>query len=288
MQLSQDQERFIAVYLRDVALKMERGADDSRAQRALELLDKRIREAVAKRVSGQIMDSDVVRTLDELGPPAAQAAAIDSASPGAKKAKDATDTPVWLGVCAHWADQLGIPVAGLRALCVVTGLFTGPLAVSAYITAYAVRWWGLPKETRPPIAWPRIGWNVFTAFAIAILLARAGSFFLWAVDTGYERLFDDTIPSLGSWGWIKGSAPGYYTLAIMCSIPLAILSGLPLANGWDYSIKRLYLAILTLYGVMLSYGAASYIVGIALQLSDQFGGFNLTDFLEYLPKNLGS
>jgi len=288
MQLSQDQERFIAVYLRDVALKMERDADDSRAQRALELLDKRIRETVAKRTSGQIMDSDVVRTLDELGSPAAQAAAIDASTPGVKKSKDAGDAPIWLGVCVHWADQLGVPLAGLRALCVAAGVITGPLAISAYIAAYAVRWWSLPKDTRPAIAWPRVGWNVFTAFVIAILLARAGSFFLWAVDTGYERVFDETIPSLGSWGWIKGSAPGYYTLAILCAVPLAVLSGLPLANGWDYSIKRLYLALLTLYGVMLSYGAASYIVGIALQLSDQFGGLNPADFLEYLPKNLGS
>ncbi|MBI1319230.1 MAG: hypothetical protein GC168_09835 [Candidatus Hydrogenedens sp.] len=289
MQLSPDQERFIAVYLRDVALHIDREVEDSRAQRGLELLERRIRAEIAQRTSEKIMDSDVVRVLDELGAPEDQARGMQAGGSAAKPKRDDGPRPVWLGVCAFWADQLGIPVAGLRALCFVAGLITGPLAVSIYIAAYGVRWWGFPKDARPIIDWVRMGWNVATAIIIAILLARAGSLFLWAVDWGYERVFDEAVPALGQWGWIKGEAPGYYSMAVFCAVPLAVLSGLPLANGWDYSVKRLYLAILTLYGVMLSYGAASYLVGIALQLSEQSGGFNFfQEFLSDLPKNLGS
>ena len=66
MSLTQQQERLIANYLREVALHIGPDVSTSRAQRTLDVLEARIRKAVESR-GGVIQDADVARALDELG-----------------------------------------------------------------------------------------------------------------------------------------------------------------------------------------------------------------------------
>jgi len=290
MSLTRDQERFISEYLRDVALKLGPSVDESRAQRGMDLLEKRIRRTIAsKSDNSKVLDSDVVRVLDDLGSPAEQAELMRPGGEHRRAAERVKGQEVWLGVCAYWADRLQIPVLYLRigvvAVCCLG--FTAPLMVLAYIGAYAHRWWTMPEEVRPQIDWVRLAWNVGTCLVIAYLLSLSVEYALWGIEYSYQRVFDEPLPSAGEYGWIRYSAPGYYWQAVWCAVPLAVLSGLPLARGWDYSLKRLYLAILTIYGVMLSYGMASFVVGILLELVQQYDGADPTTMLrEFLPDSL--
>jgi hypothetical protein len=43
-----------------------------------------------------------------------------------------------------------------------------------------------------------------------------------------------------------------------------VLSGLPLANAWGHSLKRLAQAIIALYAMAICFGVASVIAGLIL------------------------
>lgn len=276
MPLTQQQERLIANYLRDVALHIGPDVSTSRAQRALDVLESRIRKTIDARINGVLQDSDVARVLDELGEPERHALEI---RPDARRADGDT---VWLGVCAHWAAKLDVPVRVVRIGVFLTGLFTGPLApltLWAYLAAYGHLWYTTSPEKRPEIVYTRIAWNVFSCFLIATLLSWVLDYALWGLQFGHQKLFEKPLPSAGGWGWIEYEAAGYYTLTLFATVPLAVLSGLPLSGGWDVSLKRLYLALLTLYGIYLSYGLASLVAGLVIELVNQFGGINLMDYL---------
>jgi phage shock protein PspC (stress-responsive transcriptional regulator) len=227
MSLNQQQERYISNYLRDVALRIDPGVQPSRAQRALDLLDARIRRDIEGKTNGSVQDADVVRVLDELGPPETHAEQIrpDNA------AQDGRAPAVWLGVCSHWASKVDVPVRLLRIGVFVAGLVTGPLALWAYVAAFAHLYVTTPKEKRPAIDYVRIAWNVGSCIAIITVLSWVLDYALWGIAFGHERLFDKDLPSAGGWGWIKMEAPGYYSLTLMTTLPLALIAGLPVAGG---------------------------------------------------------
>lgn len=276
MSLSQQQERYIANYIRDVALRIDPGVPASRAQRALDLLETRIRRAVQERVAGTPQDSDIVRVLDEFGAPESHAAQV---RPEAESGAARGPAPVWLGVCAHWSKQLGLPLAALRWGCFGAGLITGPLALWAYLAAYAHLWFITAKDMRPAIDYARLAWNAGTVIVAATLLSYALEYALWGLEVAHQRVFERNLPSVGGWGWIRVEGPGYYPLTLFTCLPLALLAALPLAGGWGLSLKRLYFAILTLYGVYLSYGMASLIVGLIIAITNEYGGVNIMDYL---------
>ena len=277
MALNLQQERYIANYLRDVALHMDNEVSPSKAQRALDALDARIRKLISDRTTDGVLDADVVRVLDELGPPEKHAAEV---KPEAQPRSGGVPEAVWLGVCAHWARQMEIPVRGLRIAAFAVGVVTGPLAVWAYIALFGHRQWQTPENERPAIDYVKLAWNVGACIVIATLLSYVLDYALWAIRWVYQELLDKPLPALEGWDWVLYEGPGYYPLVLFTAIPIAVLSGLPVRAGWDLSLKRLYLAMLTLYGIYMSYGLASMLVGLALQLTQQFGGF---DLLEYLP-----
>jgi phage shock protein PspC (stress-responsive transcriptional regulator) len=275
MSLTQQQERLIANYLREVALHIGPDVSTSRAQRTLDVLEARIRKAVESR-GGVIQDADVARALDELGEPRRHA---EEVRPDVKRQDG---DKVWLGVCAHWAAKFDVPVRVVRIGVFLTGLLTGPLApltLWAYLAAYGHLWYITAPEKRPEIAYSRIAWNVFSCILIATLLSWVLDYALWGLEFGHQRLFEKPLPSSGGWGWIQYEAAGYYSLTLMTTLPLAILAGLPLAGGWDQSLKRLYLAILTIYGIYLSYGLASLIAGLVIEMVKLYGGVNIADYL---------
>lgn len=275
MSLTQQQERLIANYLREVALNIGPDVSTSRAQRTLDVLEARIRKAVESR-GGVIQDADVARALDELGEPRRHA---EEVRPDVKRQDG---DKVWLGVCAHWAAKFDVPVRVVRIGVFLTGLLTGPLApltLWAYLAAYGHLWYTTAPEKRPEIAYSRIAWNVLSCILIATLLSWVLDYALWGLEFGHQRLFEKPLPSSGGWGWIQYEAAGYYSLTLMTTLPLAILAGLPLAGGWDQSLKRLYLAILTIYGIYLSYGLASLIAGLVIEMVKLYGGVNIADYL---------
>ena len=53
---------------------------------------------------------------------------------------------------------------------------------------------------------------------------------------------------------------------------LAFLGGLPAANNWDKTLRKVSQAILALYAVAVCFGIASTLTGIILQFVEKYAG----------------
>ena len=172
------------------------------------------------------------------------------------------DRRVWLGVCLTLADQFGLDVRLVRGLFVVFGLVTGPLSLIVYLAMFGQRF-AADRRALPPID----GYRVILRGGGALIGALGLYFFTSLVITlirlGYERYMGDAL-LLGEWGWLLERHTGILFLVILTAVPLGILSGMPLNNGWDYTTKKCMQAVLALYAVLLSIGIASVITGLIL------------------------
>jgi hypothetical protein len=86
----------------------------------------------------------------------------------------------------------------------------------------------------------------------------------------HEWALNRPVPPLGDWGWMQYYAGTLFFWMLVIMLPLAALSGMPLANAWDQSLKRVVQAIGALYGVAISMGIASNVVGILLDVVQDF------------------
>ncbi len=276
MHLTQKQESLISQFLRDLSRRLDPSLPEKVRERSLRQVQTRIYHELERLNNPAISDDEVLRVLRS-------AASTAEASPTPVRdtaerptpegpVKPATMVPalvqnnkaIWLGVCAHNAERLGIETWMLRAGLVVLGLCTGPLAVLAYIAGFGEYYMGLREAERPVIDWPRIALRGVIALAALIALRWGANQALVLIGYGHEQIFKEPMPSLGEWDWFRFQEGTYFFLALFTVLPLAILSGLPLANAWGHSLKRLAQAIGSLYAVALCFGVASVIAGLIL------------------------
>lgn len=277
MHLTQKQESLISQYLRDLSRRLDTSLPEKVRERSLRQVQTRIYHDLERLNNAAISDDDVVRILRQAAasaaePPQAPVPATGSpmapapagTSPLLLRGRAQDPKPIWLGVCAHNADRIGIETWMARAGLVVMGLCTGPLAVFLYLAGFAEYYAGLPGKERPPIAWPRLALRVVVPLAALVALRWGTNRALLLIAYGHERIFKESMPSLGKWDWFRFQEGSYFFLALVCVLPLAVLSGLPLANAWGHSLKRLAQAITALYAMALCFGLASVIAGLIL------------------------
>lgn len=181
------------------------------------------------------------------------------------------DRRVWLGVCLTLADQFGLDPRLVRGLFFALGLVTGPLSLIVYLALFGQQFAGNRRRTFPAIDVYRVALRGGGAFIGALGLYFFTSLVLTVIRLGYERYMDDTLV-LGEWGWLLERHTGLLLLVILTAVPLGILSGMPLNNGWDYTTKKCMQAVLALYAVVLSVGIASVITGVILFAVDSVIG----------------
>lgn len=287
MELSEKQEAKIARYLRDVAVHMDFALPAAAREAGLERIEAAIRRAITGAGNGAAPpDAEVDRVLARMGTPESQAEllrpreAADAASPARKPETDR----VWLGVCSRNARRIGVDIWVLRLAAVVFGCITGPLAVIAYLAGYAERYWNAGPE-EPRIDWMPLVGRVFVTILIVVLLDWGVAYAVEFIHYVIEDVVHRDVPALGQWGWLDRRAGAYYSYAMLAAVPLAFLSGLPLAGGWDYSLKRLSQAVLAVYATMLSFGLASMLVGIILHFVEEFGGMVPEEIVNLVPWN---
>lgn len=281
MHLTQKQESLISQFLRDLSRRLDDSVPEKVRDRSLRQVQTRIYHDLERLNSPAISDDEVARVLRNVASDAessrhATAATMPSTSP-AQSAPAASvppsaplrdrargPAPVWLGVCAHNADRFGMETWMLRLGFVVLGICTGPLAIFFYLGGFAEYYAGLAPKERPPVDWPRVALRGTIALAVLIALRWSGNQSLELIAYGHEKVFKEPMPSLGEWDWFRFQEGSYFFLALMTVLPLAVLSGLPLANAWGHSLKRLAQAIGALYGVAICFGLASVIAGLIL------------------------
>jgi hypothetical protein len=133
-----------------------------------------------------------------------------------------------------------------------------------YIAAFAEYYGNLPEKERPAIVWPRLAVRTVVPVAVLIGLRWGANKLLVLIAYGHELVFKEAMPSLGEWDWFRFQEGTYFFFALLSVLPLSILSGLPLANAWGHSLKRLAQAITAFYAMALCFGVASVIAGLIL------------------------
>lgn len=278
MHLTQKQESLISQYLRDLSRRLDSSLPEKVRDRSLRQVQTRIYHELERLNTTAISDDDVMRVLRQAAASAAETTEVapsavtptprpeapPTISPSPLRGRARDPRPIWLGVCTHNADRIGLEPWMLRLGLVLLGLGTGPLAVFIYLVGFGEYYTSLPEKERPSIAWSRLAIRTIVPFVVLIALRWGANRTLLLIAYGHERIFKEGMPSLGEWDWFRFQEGTLFFLALFSVLPLAALSGLPLANAWGHSLKRLAQAITALYAVAICFGIASVIAGLIL------------------------
>jgi phage shock protein PspC (stress-responsive transcriptional regulator) len=277
MQLTQKQESLISQYLRDASRRLDARLPDKVRERSLRQIQTRIYQELEACQHSPISDEDVVAVLRRSAGEAANPVRPEAALRPETGARSVPATPhvveveaIWLGVCAVNAERFGIEPWMLRLAAVVLGLLTGPIALIAYLAGYAEYYVNLPAEERPPIDYLTLASRSGLPLLVLLLLRWGAGKVEALMAYAHERLLNTPLPPLGEWDWLAYYESSFFYLALFSVVPLGILSGLPMANAWGHSLKRLAQALVALYAVLLSFGLASVVVGIILDRVEEY------------------
>jgi phage shock protein PspC (stress-responsive transcriptional regulator) len=168
----------------------------------------------------------------------------------------------WLGVCSAMAPRFGLPVKSMRIAFIVAGCLTGPFSLVGYLACYFVdvqRNSGayLPADGR--IA----SWRMVRALIIAVALYVCA----WVILFGAGWVFTEylgRIAELNQLGWFMTNDRLLLNVVLLATLPMAMLSGLPLAGDWDRTMGLLVNTVLALYAVVLGLGVSSALAGYFL------------------------
>ncbi len=263
MNLTDRQKQLVGDFLREMAERLDGIPPEVRARTIYDVKSWLQRELNTPE-SAPLQDAEVLAALRR----------CSEAFVGDKQPSPVRQTPTlvkpdvdarWLGVCARLAARYSIPVSVVRGGFLILGLLTWPIALVAYIVVFFVMFFTW-EGTFPSLEWSRLTKWTIGALAV-ILMLHLGAFYAIKgirLLTGMFLPLDAAL--LASWDWLAGwkNTLLFWTLA-MC-VPLSVLGALPMVNGWDYSARRLTQAGIAIYAAALSFGIASSLVGIILQV----------------------
>jgi phage shock protein PspC (stress-responsive transcriptional regulator) len=288
-QLTQRQKARVDAYLDEVADALGSAAPVTLRERTLARLRDDIHRELDSTANGDLTDHDVEAVLRLFGSAEGQAAERTIRSNAGDQLLLTQDDRVWLGVCGGIAARLGFPawqvrlvlgalgLAGplLSVLAMLSsrsfssatlGIFTGSVALLIYLGLYGYMYVVSPKDDETRIRWGEIVANVAITLIVALALFYVADYGLQLIRYMHTTLLDQPMPDLGTWGWYRYQADNLFFWAMAAALPLAVLGGLPLANGWNDSLRRLGQASLAIYGVALAFGMASVLTGLILDL----------------------
>lgn len=271
MVLTQRQEAFILHYLRDVGAFLDKKLSESLREQALTQLKNTIYHELTSFKQEALEDADVQKAVAQFGSPATQAAQLLERRNFSRELTLDVRHRLWLGVCAGVARRLDLEPWLIRTLAIAAGV-TGPLAILVYLALYLYMYNTSGPYAGPQIDKGRLALRIGGTFGGVIALRLAAVYALRLVDFAHEQVLHRPPPALGEWAWLEANAGDLFFWSLVTCVPLAALSAMPLANAWDQSIKRFSQALLALYGVALSFGVASEIVGIILISVKEFTG----------------
>lgn len=263
MKLTQKQEWLVARYLRAVGDELGDVPDTTR-ERAVADVKARVAQGMSLLGTSLHRDEDILGILRQLGSPKRQAEEFLFGDGGSRILRLDVDNRIWLGVCAGLARSLGVKAGVVRLAAVILGL-TGPLALIAYIVLYLEMYLSSPSAQNPPIdRWRVVRYGVGTP-AAAVAMYMGIGMIRELVGKAYTRIVWVAVPPLGAWDWLRSYQSLLLLGTLFVCLPTAVLSALPLANGWDLTGKRIVQACLAVYALVLCLGIACYLVGVMLQ-----------------------
>jgi len=304
MEFTQKQELYINRYMKSVADALTGRLTEKQSDRAISRLQTRIIEQLKARDKAYLEDTDVLDVLRKMGAPenqadilvrvwgSGEAAATSDETPQAvtpsavpKVSEPTTRTSfskaparkmqspsVWLGVIAWLAAQWDLPVWAIRILAVLLGAVTLPVALLVYMSAYFwLRLSGQFATVSPLHPWRMFFRPVMTALMLGVI-HFTGIYAIKGVYIVHDTWLKRAMPDMSEWAWFETEAGRMFFWAFFLLLPLALFSAMPLANAWDYSLKRLNQACVALYAIVVSFGVASFVTGIILAFVREFTG----------------
>lgn len=312
MELTEKQELYIARYVKAVSDALSGRLTEPQCERALARLQARIRTQINGLNKMRPDDTDVLEIVRKLGSAENQAdvlvrvwgsgesvpAATDTDTPGAVSAVNPVQTEkksvaqpttvkpafskpagiktpppaVWLGVVAWCAAEWDLPVWALRILVFLLGLVTLPIALLAYTGVFFwLRLGGKAVSTAPLHPARMIFRPLLTGLLLAVI-HYCGVYAIKGVYIVHDTWLKRDIPDMSEWAWFETEAGRMFFWMLFFLLPLALFSAMPLANAWDYSLKRLNQACVALYAIVVSFGIASFVTGLILAFVREFTG----------------
>lgn len=307
MELTEKHILHVSRYISEIEEKIGDQLSANQRERALARLHARIEEKLKTSLTSEMEDAEIMQLLYKMGQPETQAAilvrvwgdasASDTAStspearqePGSrtgaeKPATESSATParaslpqsadnaVWLGVASYIAEKNKWPTWALRFLFVLMGLISGPVALMLYMLVFVV------LRARGSIQSParfhptRIVLNPLFTGAVMTLFYLGGIYGIQGIRMAHEKYLERPVPPLNEWAWLEIEAGRMFFGALLFLLPLALFSAMPLANRWDYSLKRFTQSGVVLYAISVSFGLASFITGIIINFVNEFAG----------------
>jgi len=273
MRLTDQQERLIARYLREIDEHMSDLPERSR-ERALKTAREEILKAMPSHENAVPDDAHVEMALETVGPASRHAHRLIESLHNAPPAEE---TRRWLGVCAAISEQTGISPFFIRAGAVLLGLVTGPLALVVYIGAYLILHFS-DRTDAPPIEKWTLTKYVLGIILGALLLRYVAWGFVALIEYGYGLLLQEPLRLSGLWNMLEYKEAGWFFWALFCLIPVAVLAGLPVPSQWRNTLRKLFEAGLALYALVLCFGVGCALAGAIMQASKHMQNGTLIDF----------
>jgi hypothetical protein len=172
-------------------------------------------------------------------------------------------------VGAVLAAETGVPVGAVRGLFLLLGLVTWPIALWIYLGVYFAQVIaGRDAGDEGPNG-GRVVVAVLGAIAWIAILFAIGWGVQWIGASMFERFLDKQL-FVDAWVWL----PRYQIIMVLgvtlIALPLTVLGALPLANGWDLTLKKYGQAVIALYGAALMIGVICMAVGATMQVVSEF------------------
>ena len=300
MNLSEKQERLVARYYQELSVRLN-GHPPGERDRILAHLKRRVSEQMGQFGAVAASDDEVAtllrlstRALPELAPllnghqlqfdldlASPEFAGAADAGKGAKervssdaaagpgkgvqgRTLESTEHRRWLGVCWNLSRRLGVEVRYVRFGALVLGAVTGPFALIAYLGAYFEMYFSSERRMQPSMDPVRLIKALLQGALTAVAMFVGSHFVVLGIHAAYQKLFGEEVPAMGGLGWLEANGLGLFLLVLIGTVPLAALSALPMADGWNETAGKVYKAVLALYAVGISLGIAAFLVGVML------------------------
>ena len=202
MRLTQKQEWLIDRHLHEVARALEGDTEPKVIDRAVARVRGRIEGCLRGEGDTILSDETVREAIRKTGQPEVVAREILAAARAdAARGSESSPNRRWLGVC-HWAaERSGLPPYAVRAMVLLIGLVTAPVA----LLAYAGVWFWLHGAGALPMAGRlrplRLVWRLAVTVFVAVALYLGAKYTFRGLVFAMETWAKRSVPELGPWGW---------------------------------------------------------------------------------------
>jgi phage shock protein PspC (stress-responsive transcriptional regulator) len=272
MSITEQQEQRIAQYLQEVRVRLVDAPPKARDE-TVNRLRSRVTRELKQLGNGTPRDQDVDRILNGCGSPGRVAATVmGMQSNGRNRLTIAVTDRRWLGVCAGMAAWLDMGPTVLRLIVFILSIALAPITITVYIGLYLFLNYSMAKDDRQRVAWWTVAGRVISTVAIAIALYWSAKLLVGFQFQVYAHFLPQSSPQLNDWYWLQLWEYRMVFWVLVTTLPVTVLSALPLEGAWDNTLKKLIQAELALYGVALCFGIASVLAGLIIAVVEEIGG----------------